>query len=81
MPSRTITPRRRQQRPPRPGPAQPAERLCHRRPGPQPPPEIGPGHGTIHTGNNILAYTGGSISGNGVLSFIGTPFTLGSDLS
>lgn len=45
------------------------------------PLEIGPGHGTIHTGNNILAYTGGSISGSGVLSFIGTPFTLGSDLS
>lgn len=45
------------------------------------PLEIGLGHGTIDTGNNNLAYTGGSISGGGVLSFIGTPFSLGSDLA
>ena len=45
------------------------------------PLEIGPGHGTIDTGNNDLAYTGGTISGGGMLSFIGTPFTLGSDLT
>lgn len=45
------------------------------------PLEIGPGHGTIDTGNNDLAYTGGTISGGGMLSFIGTPFTLGRDLT
>lgn len=45
------------------------------------PLEIGSGHGTIDTGNNSLVYTGGTISGGGMLSFIGTPFTLGSDLT
>lgn len=45
------------------------------------PLEIGPGNGTIDMGNNSLVYTGGAISGVGVLSFIGTPFTLGSDLT
>lgn len=45
------------------------------------PLEIGPGHGTIDTGNNRLVYTGGAISGGGMLSFLGTPFALGSDLT
>ena len=45
------------------------------------PLEIGTGHGTIDTGSNGLTYTGGLIGGSGVLSFIGTPFALGSDLT
>jgi len=45
------------------------------------PLEIGPGNGVLDTGNNTLRYTGGEISGAGTLSFIGGPFTLGSDLT
>ena len=34
----------------------------------------------LNTSNNAFAYTGGEISGMGILSFQGTPMTMGSDL-
>ena len=48
---------------------------------------IGPGGGTLDTGNYTLTYTGNNISGDGTLSFIGTltspgqPLKLDSDLT